>query len=280
MFKRLSVLAAIMPVLIISFHADSAVQQKDIVNWTSGVIVSHGRCRVTVNEGGTPVDEDKSSAISLNRGRAASYRKAREQAFESMSRLVRGIRVDADTMMTDLLEESDIVQSRLVNIISSRIKLSFFPVDFYTSGCRAELKIGDLLPAVPYKYQADDFPARIDNPIPTDYTSLIIDVRGLGIEPMILPSVFNESGLEVFGRHYIDIRHATKFGIVSYAFSENDAMKSPLAGDHPYYTVAVGGLKGCPVLSNRDIKKIFCSIRTIEYLKKCRVIFIIDKITK
>jgi hypothetical protein len=280
MFKRLSVLAAIMPVLIINFLADSAVQPKDIVNWTNGAIVSYGMYRVTLNEGGTPVDEDSGSAISLNRGRTASYRKAREQAFESMSRLVRGIRVDADTMMTDLLEESDIVQSRIVNIMRSRIKLSFFPVDFYTSGCRAELKIGDLLPAVPYKYQVDDFPARIDNPIPTDYTSLIVDVRGLGIEPMILPSIFNESGLEVFGRHYIDIRHATRFGIVSYAFSENDAMKSPRAGDHPYYTVAVGGLKGCPVLSNRDIRKIFSSNRTLEYLKKCRVIFIIDKTTK
>src|SRR5208337_4872049 len=102
----------------------------------------------------------------------------------------------------------------------------------------------------------------------------------LKVAPMILPSVFNENGLEVFGRLYVDIRHATRFGIVGYAFSEKEAMKSPLAGDHPYYTDAIGEMKGCPVISNRDVRKIFSSVRTVENLKKCRVIFIIDKNAK
>ena len=36
-------------------------------------------------------------------------------------------------------------------------------------------------------------------------------------------------------------------------------------------------MKGCPVIANRDIRKIFSSGDTVGQLKKCRVIFIIDK---
>ena len=126
----------------------------------------------------------------------------------------------------------------------------------------------------------DEFPARIDNPIPTHYTSLVIDARGLGIEPMMLPSVYNENGLEIYGRYYVDIRHARRSGLIGYAYNENEAIKSPRTGNRPYYAIAVSGMKGCPVVSDRDIRKIFSSKNTIEQLKKCRVVFIIDKIKK
>jgi hypothetical protein len=279
MFNRSSALALIIPLTIMFSRADSAVQMKEAINWSRGAIVAYGMERIALREDGAPVDAVGGKIISLNRGRAASYLKAREQALGRMTLLVRGIRVDADTMLTDLLEENDVVQSRIARIIKDRMKFSFFPIDFYTSGCRAELKIGDLIPAVAFKFPGEDFPSRIDNPIPTDYTSLIIDVRGMKVAPMMLPSVFNENGLEVFGRHYVDIRHATRFGIVGYALSEKEAVKSPLAGDHPYYTDAIGEMKGCPVIANRDVRKIFSSVQTVANLKKCRVIFIIDKNT-
>ncbi len=54
-------------------------------------------------------------------------------------------------------------------------------------------------------------------------------------------------------------------------------MKLRAAGGRPYYTVAVKELKGCPVLADRDIRKIFSSGETVGQLKRCRVIFIIDK---
>jgi hypothetical protein len=280
MYKRLSAFALIMPLLMVDSSANVKQQPKESINWSSGIIVSYGLHRVYIKEEGLPADDDGSAVISLNRGRASAYRNAREQAVARMTRLVREIRVDADTMLTDLIRDNDVVQARIARIIANRMKVTFYPVDFFTSGCRAELKIGDLLHAVPYKYPADDFPVGIDNPIPTDYTSLVIDARGLRVEPMMLPSVFSENGLEVYGRHYVDIRHSTRFGIVGYAFNEDDALKSPLAGERPLYTAALGVLKGCPVLSHRDVRKMFSSDNTIGHLKKCKVIFIIDKVKK
>jgi hypothetical protein len=278
--KRISLATIIIAFSLLDSSASVKPLPSGAVDWSKGVIVAHGECRVTMSAEGLPVDHDGGAVISLNRGRVDAYRRARERAVENMVQLVKGIRVDADTMLADLLERSDAVQMRIVNLIASRVKAREFPMDFATSGCRIELLIGDLLPAVPYTYPSDEFPYRIDNPIHTNYTGLIIDMRGLNVEPMILPSIFNEEGLEVYGRHMVDIRHATKYGIVAYADSHDKAMKNRAAGDHPYFTMAVREIKGCPVLADRDVRKIFSGTGTMEQLKKCRVIFIIDKTKK
>jgi hypothetical protein len=280
MVKRISLVIIICAFSILDSAARTGTLPPDTIDWTKGTIVTHGTCRVTIDDRGTPVNEDGSAVISLTRGRVNAYHRARERALESMIQLIRNVRVDGDTTLSELLERSDIVQSRIVAVIDGKIKSREFPVDFATSGCRAELRIGDLLPAVPYTYPGDEFPARIDSPISTDYSSLIIDTRGLPVEPMILPSVLNEDGLEVYGRFFVDIRNAGRYGIVAYAHGEDEAMKYRAAGDHPLYTVALRAVKGCPVIADKDVRKLFSSGKTVGQLKKCRVIFIIDKKVK
>jgi hypothetical protein len=277
MVKRISLVFVICAFSMLDSSARTGALPPDGIDWTSGVIVTHGTCKVTINDSGTPVNDDGSAAISLTRGRVNAYRAARERAMERMISLVRNVRVDGDTTLSELLERSDEVQSRIVAVINGKVRSREFPVDFATSGCRAELRIGDLLPAVPYTYPGDEFPARVDAPIPTSYTSLIVDARGLPVEPMILPSVLNEDGLEVYGRFFVDIRNAGRYGIVAYAGGDDEAMKYRLAGDHPLYTVALRAVKGCPVIADRDVRKLYSSGKTLEQLKKCRVIFIIDK---
>lgn len=277
MLKRFSLAVIIAALSMLDSLAGAGAPPSDAVDWSRGVVVTHVSSQVQFDRRGTPVDQESGTVVSLNRGRTDSYRKSRERAVEKLVRLIKGIRVDADTTLADLLEQSDTAQRRIVNVIASRMKVREYPADFAASACRAELKIGDLLYAVPYTYPGDDFPVRIDNPIPTAYTSLVIDTRGLNVEPMILPSIYSEEGLEVYGRYYVDIRYAGKHGIAAYAHDEDEAMKMRTAGSHPYYTVAVKEMKGCPVIADRDIRKIFSSGDTVGQLKKCRVIFIIDK---
>jgi hypothetical protein len=276
MSKRISLAAIIIAFSLLDSSADIKRISAGAVDWNKGVIMAQGEWRAAINADGLPVEHEGGSVVSLNRARFNAYRRARERAVENMVELVKRIRVDPDTMLMDLLERNDAVQSRIVNLITAKIKVREYPVDFATSGCRVELPIGDLLYAVPYTYPSEEFPSRIDNPIQTNYTSLIVDTRGLNVQPMILPSIFNEDGLEVYGRYMVDIRHATKCGIVIYANSQDKAMKNRAAGDHPYYTMAVREIKGCPVLADRDVRKIFSGKETMTQLKKCRVIFIID----
>lgn len=277
MVKRLLSVIMITAFAMIDSLAQPKALTTNAVDWRQGVVVAHVVSKVDIDQRGTPVHRESGSVVSLNRGRIHAYHRARELAVEHIARLAREIRVDADTMLSELIEENETVQKRLADVIASRVKVREYPTGFAETMCRAELKIGDLLLAVPYAYPGDEFPVRIDNPIPTRYTSLVVDTRGLHVEPMILPSVYNENGLEVYGRNYVDIRYAGKYGIASYANTDDEAMKSRIAGDHPFYTVAIKDIKGCPVISDRDIRKIFSSEETVEQLKKCRVIFIIDK---
>jgi len=280
MIKRILLVIVICAFALIDSTARVSTLPPDAIDWTKGTIVTHGAFRLNIDDRGMPVNEDGSAKISLTGGRVDAYRKARERAIQGMVRLVKDVRVDADTTLSELLERSDVFQSRIVAIINGKIRARGFPVDFATSGCRAELRIGDLLPAVPYTYPGEEFPARIDAPVPTVYSSLVIDTRGLPVEPMMLPSVLNEDGLEVYGRFFVDIRNAGRYGIVAYAHGEDEAMKYRAAGDHPFYTVALRAVKGCPVIADSDVRKIFSSPQTVEQLRKCRVIFIIDKKAK
>ncbi len=278
MIRKTGIIAALVACVILSATAGERSKTIDSVDWGKGLIISHGIGRVSLSDEGRPQDLYGGGAISLNRGRVNADNEAREQAVEKMFRMVRGIRVDADTLLEEILEQDPVFQSRITRVVTGRTKMREYPVDFAASGCRAELRIGDLLLAIPYRYPGDPFPSRIDNPIPTDYTGLVIDARGLGVEPMILPSIFDENGLEIYGRYMVDIRHASRHGIVAYARSEEEAMNYRAAGERPYYTVALKGLKGCPVLADRDVRKIFSGRGTVEQLKKCRVVFIIDKV--
>ena len=233
MLKRCSLAMIFAALSILGSPAHPKQMPPDAVDWSRGIVVTHVSSQVRFDGRGTPVDRESGTVISLNRGRTEAYRQARSRAVENMVRLIKGIRIDADTMLADLLEESDTAQRRIVNVIESRMKVHEYPADFAASACRAELKIGDLLHAVPFRYPGDDFPVRIDNPIPTSYTSLVIDTRGLAIEPMILPSIYSEDGLEVYGRYYVDIRYAGKHGIVVYVHDEDEAMKIRAPADIP-----------------------------------------------
>lgn len=250
------------------------------VNWTKGTITAKGKAVVEVEENGTPVDSWTGSATSLNKARREAYQAAREKAMESIMEAARHIRVDPERKLSDLLQEDKFTQKKIAETVSGAVTVKEFPGAFDTSECEAKLKMGDIIASLPFDFPSNDFPARDDTPIPTVYSGLIIDARGLGIEPMLFPSVYNEEGLEIYGRYYIDSAYACKKGLVSYCYNEDEAMKNRKAGRRPYYAVALKNLDGCPVLSDRDARKILSSRETINNLKKCNVIFILDRETK
>ena len=274
---RAGVIAILVALSTATMAAREGAAPFDAVDWTRGIVAGHGTGRVVISDEGRPLEVHGRRAISLNRGRVEASRVARDRALDDLYRLLGGIRIDADTLLDEMLDRDPEFQSKMTEVVAERTRFREFPVGFDGSGCRAELRIGDILLAVPYRYPEDPIPTRLDNPIPTDYTSLVIDTRGLGVEPMLLPSVFDERGLEVYGRNMVDVRHATRHGIVRYAHSEDEAMRHRTAGDRPYYTVAVRSLKGCPVLADRDVRKITSGPGTRDSMRKCRVIFIIEK---
>lgn len=246
------------------------------VNWMKGKIVATGSASITINDG-TPVEQFTGNRISLNSARMDAYNKALEKTTQALVKAILNLRIDSHHHMKDVLRNHEISRSRFMEVIENKLIYTEKPLGYYESQCSISLNLQDLIDVVPFLFPGDPFPTRMDNPISTDYTSLIIDARGLDIKPMVFPSVYDVRGLEIYGRNFIDIHAAAKYGMASYAYTEKEAMSLKRAGEHPYFTAAIKSLNECPVVSDNAARKILSSQKTIENLKKCHVIFIINR---
>ena len=248
-----------------------------VVDWEKGIVNARARASVEVSGAGRPADPSTGMPSMLGRARMEAGERAREGAMENLVLALKRLRVDADNTLGDLIGRDTYTQRKLTDALLHSVRLKRQPVDHFTSGCEARLRFGHIIASLPYQFPSQEFPVRDDSVLPTDYTGLIIDGRGLAVEPMLFPSVYDDNGLEIYGRLFVNGPDACRSGIASYCFDENQAMRNPKSGRRPYYTVAIRSLNGCPVLSGRDARRILAAGNTRNSLKKCNVIIIINR---
>jgi hypothetical protein len=257
-------------------HADFIVTfEESLINWTKGKVTAQGRSSIVIGKKGLPVTYHSRMATTINKARMESYEIARDRALENIIKTIKSIRVDSDTMLINLISSNILTQKKISEAITHLITFKEYPIDFYSAQCEATIKIGDLIASIPYEFPSHEFPVQDDIPLKTNYSSLIIDGRDLGIQPMLFPSIYTEDGLEIYGRYFVDSRYAARNGLAAYCYNEDEAMEVNRAGDRPYYTTALKSFKGCPVISERDARRILSSNYTINNLKKCKVIIIL-----
>ncbi len=247
------------------------------INWTKGYVKSRAKAALEVDESGHPVDKYSGSPMGLNRGRTDAYGRAREEVLENIMRALNTMRVDSEKLFSDLIRDDAFTQRKISESLMHSLKLRDKPSGFYTSSCVGKLKLGDIIAALPYDFPSQEFPVRDDMPLSTDYSGVIIDARGLKIEPMLFPALLDPEGLEIYGRIHVDGRYACDRGIASYCYNEDEAVKNKKAGRKPYYAVAIKALNGNPVLSEKDVRKILSGKNTRNQLKRCHVIIILDR---
>ncbi len=257
--------------------SDYILKSKSIIDWQKGFIISKGLARITFNDSGTPVNVLTGEAISLNKAREEIYSTAKNMAIVNMTEAIKYIRVDPQNSLFDVLKNSPITQKKLAEKINKYISYKEYPADFVTSICEARLNFDNIIDSLNYDFPSHDFPVRAIMPVSTPYTGLIVDSRGMKIMPMLFPSIYSEAGLEIYGRNFIDISFSVNGGVASYCHNEDQARTDARAGEHPYFATAIKSINDCPVLSKKDVRRILSSQSTINNLKKCRVIFIIDR---
>lgn len=247
------------------------------IDWLRGTLLSEAKDPMKIDFNGNPADEETGAKTSIAQSRDASYNRAKEKAVRGAVTLISNIPVDPQTTVRDLLLKDISIRQKVNIYIHEFSRFREISAGYLNSSCQLEFKLGYLIDAIGITFPEDDFPQRDDIVISTKYTSLIIDTRGLQIKPMLLPSVINENGLEIYGRKHVSGKIAVKELIVAYTFNEREAMKHKKAGNKPFFCTALKSLHGNPVISDDDIKRIFSHRDTFSYLKKCKVIFIIDR---
>lgn len=108
-----------------------------------------------------------------------------------------------------------------------------------------------------------------------DFTGLIVDCRGLSLQPVMSPVIFNTNGTKIFGHKNIDPDKVAAQGMVNYAKSLDDASR---AGTNPLVVKAVKleNFNSCPVLSLADSNRVLIENYATKFLNDLKVVFLFD----
>lgn len=108
-----------------------------------------------------------------------------------------------------------------------------------------------------------------------DYTGLIVDCRGLELQPVMSPVVKNVNGTKIYGHKNLDIDRVIREGMADYI---NDTANVDRAGVNPLVVKAVSleNFNSNPVLSIPDSNRVLIENHATKFLKDLKVVFLFD----
>lgn len=109
------------------------------------------------------------------------------------------------------------------------------------------------------------------------YTGLIIDARGLELEPILYPTIVSEQGNDIYSSLFISREFAVQYGVCTYVCSMDAALRGERIGSHPLVFKGLrksGNENASIVISMADTKLIEKATERHLFLKECRVIIV------
>lgn len=116
---------------------------------------------------------------------------------------------------------------------------------------------------------------------PGPFTSVIIDCRGLNLEAIMSPKLYDTTGREIYGTVRVSRDYAIDTGIVSYPRSMTYAIRSARAGSHPLIVRALRFAdkhRFNPVISLEDGDRILAANNRDHFLEQTRVLLLVDPV--
>ena len=113
------------------------------------------------------------------------------------------------------------------------------------------------------------------------YTGLLVDVRGLGLQPSIAPRVLSAAGHVIHGAATVDRSLATSYGVVGYDDDIDRAYTSERLGGeeaNPFVvraTGTAGRYSGDAVLDDFDAVQVLQADEVGDFLRQGRVTFLL-----
>ena len=118
---------------------------------------------------------------------------------------------------------------------------------------------------------------------PKPYTGLIVDARRLNVEPVLYPTIVSEQGREIYSSIFISREFAVQNGVCAYLCDMGQALASDRTGSNPLVVKALrktGDKTGAIVMSMADAKTLYRATERHTFLKKCRVIVVVNPLVQ
>ena len=259
------------------------------VNWSAGYIEAVGI--------GAPPDR----SIGKINARPMALRAAKIDAQRNLLEITKGVRIDSQTVVKDFTVESDVINTQVEGLVKGAqvVKQEYMSdgtvevtmrMPLYGDLSRVVMpaaldKKRDVPPPAPVPASVAPAPAPAVTapapvaPAPAAYTGLVVDARGVSARPAMSPRVYDEDGKEVYGSANVDREYAVQQGMSGYARDLTAAQSNSRVTANP---LTVKGLRASGpgrsdlVISNADAQSIRASAETMTFMKKCRVMIVLD----
>ncbi|MFO8049928.1 MAG: hypothetical protein R6U29_12915 [Desulfosudaceae bacterium] len=252
--------------------------QNGQVNWSTGVVQATGI--------GAPPEQ----YLGKPQARPMALRAAKLDAYRNLLEVTQGVRVNSTTLVKNYAVENDVIMTRVEGLVKGA---QLADTEYMSDGTvEVTLRMsltGDLAQVVLPPDTGEKMPSR---PMPDDwtqqqpdesadgvYTGLVVDAGGLNAKPAMAPKILDEDGKEVYGSAFVSREYAIEQGMSGYAKQVAAARSNSRVTDNP---LTVKGLKTsgpgkCDVvISNADASKVRNASEDLSFLKKCRVMIVVD----
>lgn len=296
LMSRSFCMLAMLTLLLASMVYAAAQSELD---WQNGTIIVTGT-------GVAPQNARNAAQASLLARRAAIV-----DGYRQLAETVSGVQVDGESTVEDMIITSDVVKTKVsalvkgAQVISERSFEGGYEVKmtiamFGSSNSLAEavlpsttkreefpLPVQSVAPSMPAYDSNTSINVRIDitnqqtapvsasnNNAIGGYTGLIVDCRGLNLNPVMSPVIKNENGEAIYGHRNLDPDYVIAHGMASYTSDLNNGTNR--AGNNPLVVKAVSleNHNGYPVIATADANRVLIENKSNGFLEKTNVVFI------
>ena len=244
---------------------------KGIINWSRGVIQAKG-------SGVLP------NKLSNNvNARSTALKNAMLDACRKILEVTKEVRIDGTTVVGDYAGKDDVIMSRIASMVKNAevVKKEYFSDGTVRVTMEMNLRGGFAQLVLPEEISPLES-IRTMTPVKNSssvFTGLVVDTRGLGAKPVMSPKILDENTREVYGPAFVSREYAVQQGMSRYSKDLAAAQSNQRVANNP---LTVKGLrtKGDEhsdiVISNADARRLRSASENLSFMKKCRVIIVVE----
>ncbi len=223
---------------------------------------------------------------------------ARAQAYARLAETVNGVAVSSETLVQNSLTTDQVTRTKVEGMIKgARVieeKTTYIkdaPKGIVRLGLVMKGANGIQMPLVKWTLRTEAEKAALFKPdqsalentkLPSNYTGIVIDAKGLGLTPAMMPKITTKNGEVVYGpelafKGMVDKGMIERNGFIGYTSNLKSSVAQDRIGNNPLVLKAqqlVGAQKAGVSISTEDALKVLAANIKNGLLKMAKVMFL------